>query len=156
MKMIRRKRLLVDKHVQGGLAVKLVFHWFCTLLAVVLLAFCWRLLTGPGGYAHRHLIAIGQQLTPVFIGSLLLLPMIIVDALRWSNRYAGPALRIRTALKTLASGQEIEPVVLRKNDFWSDAAEALNHLAERNGKLAQRRGVNEPNELDNEQTACPV
>ncbi len=156
MKMIRRRQLLVDGRVQGGLATKLVFYWLCTFLAVLLIAFCWRLLMGPRGDARHHLMGVSQQLIPVLIGSLLLLPMIVVDALRWSNRYAGPALRIRTALKTLASGQQIHPVVLRTNDFWSDAAEALNNLAERNGQLAHRHAANGPDEVESDHTACAV
>lgn len=156
MKIIRRKQLLVDGRVQGGLAAKLVFYWFCMLLAVLLIGFCWRLLTGPGGDARHQLLAVGRQLIPVLIGSLLLLPMLIVDALRWSNRYAGPALRIRTALKTLAQGQQIQPILLRKDDFWSDAAEALNQLAQRSGQLSQQRDENEPDGVESDQAACAV
>ena len=43
-------------------------------------------------------------------GALALLPLVVVDVLRLSNRFVGPLLRLRRSLRQLARGEYVEPI----------------------------------------------
>ena len=68
---------------------------------------------------------------PALIASVFLLPLIIMDCIRWSNRYAGPMVRLHGALTDLASGKHVEPLIFRKGDLWYEMAEQFNGISKR-------------------------
>jgi hypothetical protein len=74
-----------------------------------------------------------HHFAPYLIASGLLLPIVAHSAIRFSNRFAGPMVRIRRSLKQLAEG-EIPHVVFRENDFWTDVADDINKLAARQAR----------------------
>ena len=57
---------------------------------------------------------------------MLLMPIFLRDTLKLSNRFAGPMFRLRTALKTMSSGQVPGPIKFREGDFWLEAADDFN------------------------------
>lgn len=59
------------------------------------------------------------------------LPFAIFDLLRFSNRIAGPAYRLRHELSRLAAGDSVDPVIFRGDDFWQELADELNRLSAR-------------------------
>ena len=65
----------------------------------------------------------GVYCGPVVIVSLLLLPLVIFDMIRFSNRFVGPLLRLRRSMRQLARGQRVEPLKFRSNDLWQDLAD---------------------------------
>lgn len=131
----KRKKLVVNYKLQGTLAVKVSFYWFCYLLSVALIIFSWRLIGGEPGNSAGHFDAVLEQLKPVAFASVILLPMIIMDVLRWSNRFAGPAFRLNRALDDLAAGREVDRIKFRDADFWQEAAESFNTIAQRLDRL---------------------
>jgi hypothetical protein len=68
---------------------------------------------------------------PALIASMLVLPIVVVDVVRLSNKFAGPVHRMRRTIKQLADGRVVEPVCLRKEDFWYDFAEDFNRALAR-------------------------
>ena len=126
-----RKRLLVDRLVQGALLGRVVLYWFSCLVMIGLMLVCWNLMTGPARPFYRQLDEVWFQNGPALVASLFLLPMILMDVLRFSNRFAGPMVRVRRALDALAQGEPIEPLRFRDADFWHDVAEQINKVAER-------------------------
>jgi hypothetical protein len=63
--------------------------------------------------------------------SLILLPIVMIDVVRMSNRFVGPVVRLRGALNELAETGHTGPVVFRDNDYWHELAVDFNRVAER-------------------------
>ncbi len=71
------------------------------------------------------------QFGPAAVASILLLPIIIIDVIRVSNRFCGPMQRLRGAMRQLAAGEHVRPVHFRDNDFWQELAEEFNAVIAR-------------------------
>jgi hypothetical protein len=133
MNRCRRTLFLVDRKVQGSLITRTVLYWFFCLFSVSLMLLCWESLVGP----RRSFFVIAGELLhrygPAFLASLVLLPIALMDVIRLSNRFVGPARRLGESLHTLAEGGDIQPVHFRDNDFWQEMARDLNRVS---GRLA--------------------
>ena len=64
----------------------------------------------------------------VLTASLLVICVAAVLALFHSHRVAGPTIRLRSCMESLARGENIPPVRLRAGDQFTDLAEALETL----------------------------
>ena len=127
-----RKQLYVDKKVQTALVARVVFYWFVCMASVSLLVCLWELVAGGlSGTAIDHLRSALYKLLPAVVASALVLPLLIVDILKLSNRFAGPLVRFRRALDELAAGRSVEKLSFREGDFWQEMADQLNAVAER-------------------------
>ena len=62
--------------------------------------------------------------------SLLVLPIVFWDSIRFSHRIAGPVKRLGNDFKRLVDGEAVHPIKLRKNDFCHELAENFNRLIE--------------------------
>jgi hypothetical protein len=124
-----RRRLFVDPKVQGALLVRTVLYYIYSLLTVSLMVLCWRVLTNPVQPFATHLQEMWQQFGPAVIASLLVVPLMVFDTLRLSNRFAGPLVRLRRSIQELAKGQEVPPIYFRGHDFWQQFADDFNALS---------------------------
>jgi hypothetical protein len=131
MAKFKRTRLFVDTKVQGALLFRAVWYWVACVLAAALILLNWRMITGPVRPFYSQFDDLWFHFGPVFLASLLLLPIIAFDSVRLSNRFVGPVLRIRRTLRALAQGEHVEPIRLRDNDFWQDLADEVNAVSER-------------------------
>lgn len=131
MAKFKRKQLFVDAKVQGALLVRAIWYWVACVLAAALILLNWRMMTGPVRPFFSQFDELWFHFGPVFLASLLLLPIIAFDSVRLSNRFVGPVLRIRRALRALSRGEIVRPIRLRDNDFWHDLADEVNAVAER-------------------------
>lgn len=123
-----RRKFFVDAQVQGWLITRALLYWFCCLISIALMMSCWIAWhERPASSAELFRMTFTKA-TPAFLGSLLLLPVVVLDCLRLSNRFAGPMVRMRRAMKQLASGEQVAPVKLRQGDFWFDFAEDFNRV----------------------------
>ena len=124
-----RKRFFVDYRVQGALVVRVVLYWLTCLLTVMLLLLGWRMAAGPVRPLNSQLRELWTIFEPVAVASLLLLPVVIFDLLRVSNRFAGPMFRLRKSLRELAQGKPVAAVQFRQGDFWQELADDFNTVA---------------------------
>ncbi len=131
MARIKRRQLYVDRKVQGGLILRTVIYWFFCLISIVLLLTCWTVLTGPRQTAGDLFAGLWFRYGPALVASIILLPIVVVDCARFSNRFAGPIFRLRRCLRRLADGEHVGPIHFRENDFWQDMPVAFNHIARR-------------------------
>jgi hypothetical protein len=139
-----RKQFFVDPRVQGGLVWRLILYWMLCLAATTTILLCWRMITGPARVFYTHFDDMWFHYGPALIVSLLLLPLVIVDVIRYSNRFAGPMLRLRRSMRDLARGEHVEPLHFRNGDFWHDFAEEFNAVAARVEQTTVRRDQSEP------------
>ena len=126
-----RKHLFVDSKVQGALVSRVILYWVVCLVTITLMLLCWRIVTGPARMFYTHFNDMWFYYAPALIASFLLLPLIVVDIIRLSNRFVGPLLRLRRSMRELADGEYVEPIEFRDDDFWHDLAEEFNGVLRR-------------------------
>jgi hypothetical protein len=131
-----RKHLFVDPKVQGALVLRVILYWFVCLITITLMLLCWRILTGPARMFYTHFDDLWFFYGPAAVASVLLMPLVIVDVVRLSNRFTGPMLRVRRSMRALARGEQVEPIRFRNGDFWQEFADEFNALAARCRHLA--------------------
>jgi hypothetical protein len=126
-----RKQLFVDPKVQGALVARVALYWIVCLATITLMLLCWRIVTGPARLFYTHFDDMWFSYGPALVASFLLLPLVIVDIIRVSNRFAGPMLRLRRSMRQLARGEYVEPLEFRGADFWHEFAEEFNAVRAR-------------------------
>ncbi|MGD0656141.1 MAG: hypothetical protein ABSA16_17530 [Thermoguttaceae bacterium] len=133
-----RKRLFVDPKVQGALIARVVLYWVACLITIALMLLCWDIINGPARVFYMHFDDMWFYYGPPAIASCLLLPLVIVDIIRLSNRFVGPLLRLRRSMRALARGENVEPIEFRGGDFWHDLADEFNAVRARIRQLSAR------------------
>lgn len=145
-KKVLRKRFFVDRKVQGALIARVVMYWIVCLITIALMLLCWQIVTGPARIFYTHFNDMWFFYGPAAIASFLLLPLVIVDLIRISNRFVGPLVRLRRSMRSLARGEEVEPMEFRDSDFWQEFADEFNALRARIEKLSARAKSESENE----------
>ena len=131
----KRTKQLIDPKVQGTLIFRVVVYWvLCTfgifsLLASVPVVVCTLGLNDPPP-ASQLVYQTWVNFWPAVCASLLMLPLVVIDVLRVSNRFAGPAFKMRRALRDLANGKDVEELRFREKDFWRDFADEFNRVSQ--------------------------
>ena len=126
-----RKRSFVDYRVQGALVVRAVLYWLTCLVTMTLLLLAWHMIMGPVRPLKAHLTELWTLYGPVAVASLVLLPGVIFDLVRLSNRFTGPMFRLRRSMHDLAQGKPVAAVQFRQGDFWREFADDFNTVATR-------------------------
>jgi len=126
-----RKQLFVDPRMQGALVLRVALYWIVCLITISLMVLCWRVFTQPAAMFATHVDQMCSSLGPALVASLLVLPLIAIDVIRLSNRFAGPMLRLRRNMRALARGEAVQPIEFRQDDFWREFAEDFNALVAR-------------------------
>ena len=126
-----RKHIFVDAKVQGALVLRVAVYWVFCLLTLTLMLLCWRILTGPARLFYTHFDDMWYYYGSAVVASFLLLPIVLVDIVRLSNRFAGPLIRLRRSMRALARGEEVQPIHFRGSDFWQEFADEFNAIAAR-------------------------
>lgn len=136
-----RKQLFVDRRVQGALMVRTASYWLYCLLTLTLLTLCWRIANSDPQPFQSHVAALKADFAPAALGSLILLPIVLIDVLKLSNRFTGPMFRVRRLMTQLARGEAVPPLKFRDGDYWNEFADDFNAVAARlrelEAKLAQ-------------------
>ncbi len=127
----QRRQLFVDPQVQGALVLKTVLYWITCVVAIALMVLCWRIVTGPARMFYTHFDEMWFHFGPALVASFLILPLVVYDILRMSNRFCGPLFRLRRSLRALARGEPVEPISFREGDFWPEIAQEFNALLAR-------------------------
>jgi hypothetical protein len=139
MTKIKRSQKFVDTSVQGTIMLRTAIYWLFCMAALSLVMLLWRVITEPAQPFAAHLVRMWAEHAPVFLASLFLLPILLIDAVALTNRFAGPALRLRRAMRQLADGEPVEPVRFRKRDFWHEFSEDFNRVVARTEGLTDNR-----------------
>jgi methyl-accepting chemotaxis protein len=131
----KRRQLFVDSTLQGALLSRCVLYWGMCLAAVFVSLLCWDLVVGPTQVFYTRVENTWFKYAPAMLFVAALTPVMAFDFLRMSNRFAGPMIRLRRAMRDLGQGERVEPVVLRRNDFWRDFSDEFNSVVLRMRKL---------------------
>lgn len=124
-----RKRLLVDPKVQVALVLRIFLYWAVCLLTVGTILFALWIATGSIRTLCPEFDSPWILGIPASLACLTVLGLIVVDMLRLSNRFVGPLVRLRRAMRALASGERVETLDFRDSDFWQEIAREFNAAA---------------------------
>ncbi len=72
---------------------------------------------------------------PAIVVSCLFLPIVLLDNMRFSNRLAGPLLRLRKSLKKLADGDDVSDLHFRPGDYLIESSSHFNQINSRMKQL---------------------
>ena len=128
----KRRQKLVDPEVQGGVLRKIAIHWVLFFICNALAMMIWiRLFEQPDADWGQTLGDTLLRFLPFFIITMALIPAFVWDTLKLTNRFAGPILRLRSALADASAGRAVSPLHFRNNDFWQEIAENFNCVMRR-------------------------
>jgi hypothetical protein len=131
----RRERLFVDPKVQGLLLMRVVTYWFVAVFAIALLIGYQVYLDGGSSPVFFKLKQVLSHFEPALIAALCILPVIMLDCLRVTSKFAGPLVRLRKEMRNLADGKDVEHLVFRKNDLYDELTDEFNRLTDQVEKL---------------------
>ena len=148
----RRRKRIVDRQFQLGLAVRLLLVLTILFAAGLLLAFA------PSYYvlatkndlkslepAAAEFLVLHKRILPAALFSLA---GIFLYAIFFSHRIAGPLYRINAILRALIEDRDPPIVKFRDDDFFQPTAALLKELSEKmrtsRGTAAPRPGGNPP------------
>jgi hypothetical protein len=131
MKRHSRNRLFIDPQVQGMLMLRCLGYWAAMLMTITVLLITWRSMSGPAKIFYEHFDELWHQYQMPFMATLFLMPLVLFDIAKLSNRFVGPMIRLRRALREMAHGEPIRLIHFRAGDYWSEVADEFNGVAAR-------------------------
>lgn len=151
-KRTQRRIYLVEHDVQGGLIKKAACYWLLSLAVVGSLNVLGWIFVAPGVdvlvQLRQHLPSLFGTLVVALVSSLVVLPVLLYDLTKYTNRFAGPIYRLQRGMNDVAEGKFVAPMVFRDGDSWQDLADSFNRIVARLEVLEQRQSVDEFVEFD--------
>lgn len=126
----RTKRLYVEPKVQGVLARRVIFHFIMFIVVGAMVGLFLQFLGDPFKPVKAHIKAFWSQSGPYVVALLCMIPVFIKDTLALTHRMAGPIVRLRGHLRSLADGEDVPPLKFRDGDFFSDVPPLFNEMME--------------------------
>ena len=87
------------------------------------------------------LASLWASYSAAILASLVLLPLIVWDMIRFSHRVVGPLIRLEREMQRLAEGESVRPLRFRENDYWHGLAKRFNGLRARHIELKHKARV---------------
>lgn len=143
----QRKRYFIDPAVQAGLMKRLVVYIGASMIFFTMpIAFA-KTVMHPEIMFTEHVLTVYATHWPILLMMIAFLPFALNDAVRFSNRFAGPIYRMRCELKRFENRQPMNRIKFRKRDFWHDLADSMNMVSDRIAELEKEL---EESQLENE------
>lgn len=117
----KRKVKFVDREVQGALLRRIILHWLAFIVVSFVSVTMLQILVGDPNLTVAEKIGVAWGQYALFgVVLISLLPAFLLDSLRLSNRFAGPIMRLRRALRQVADGETVAELKFREGDFWKE------------------------------------
>jgi hypothetical protein len=135
----QRGTRIVEGKVQGELLRRVCLHWSLFFLLSLSLTVGLNILTSDPNVPLMNQVVnvLALNFWP-FLVLVALLPYFLVDTVRLSSSFAGPIVRLRRSLESLAQRGDTTPLAFREGDFWVSAADAYNAVVDRQMRLQDR------------------
>ena len=130
MKHRKRKQLFVDKEVQTAIMKRVMCYWLACIAFFSLMIWCYECLARPDQMFYEHVGPMFRRLLPVYVTMLALLPFLLYDSIRFSNRFCGPLQRVMNELDDYAKTGQVSRITFRDNDFWQTLADRISTVIE--------------------------
>lgn len=125
----KRKQNYVDTKVQGSLLRRIIMHW-CIFFVVAFIATVamQALLGDPAQSMSQRIAQKSGDMMLLGVVLLAIFPAFLLDTIRFSNRFAGPIVRLRRGLRELAENGTTNDLAFRDEDFWIEMANEFNRV----------------------------
>jgi hypothetical protein len=90
---------------------------------------------------REHLPSLFGMLVMAIVCSLMVLPVLLYDLSKHTNRFAGPIFRLKRHLQELAEGKSVAPLSFREGDYWMEIAESFNGVLRKLQELERNQEV---------------
>jgi hypothetical protein len=132
MKKFERITNFVDSGVQGALVKRILMHWI-SFFAITAVCFVMlhSLLGNPDIPFMERISSTVSEFSLLGILMLATLPAFVLDTIRFSNRFVGPIMRLRRAMRELLDKGHTDPLKFRGEDFWKEVADDFNQVMAR-------------------------
>ena len=127
----KRNKLLIDRGVQGALIRRMLIHWFSLLFLFFALMFVLNLRASPNPSVSSSFAYVWNDYGSFFLLMIVLLPAVLLDTVKLSNRFVGPIVHFRKAINQLVAGDKVEKLRFRGRDFWHDISDGFNQVIDR-------------------------
>ena len=147
----RRSRRFVHPRIQMALVLQSLRQWSLFLLALV--GMLWGLEYFTHGAQLSALECLGKMWGRFGVALVVLIPLlpaIIYDSIRISNRFVGPLVRLRNAMQRASRGEKVAPLECRRNDIAEDFFKAFNEMLPRVRQGEERENEHEHEKLEDE------
>ncbi|MEJ7594325.1 MAG: hypothetical protein WKF77_22540 [Planctomycetaceae bacterium] len=131
--MVKRWRLkkLINWSIQGPIVVRLIVHFLAYNAATLcLLLVVYGVKVSLAAVADQAVSAapmtFWQQAAPVVICMLIMMPFMIWDLIKLTNRIAGPLFRFETLLSDFEKTGKLKAAALRDGDLLTDYQQRFN------------------------------
>lgn len=124
-----RKKLYVDE-LQMTIIVRTILQWYFYMSAILLVVCLGAVWMNPEELAIKYVFKSFVYFSPGVIASVILLPLVIYDMLKATNRIAGPVYRLRNEMNKLSSGSRVTALKFRDGDNFQGLAGDFNVIAE--------------------------
>ncbi len=121
----KRKKLFVDREVQTAILWRVALYWFSCIAFFSLMIWCYECLARPDQMFYEHFFPMIQRFLPVYVAMVLLLPFLLFDAIKFSNRFCGPLRRVVNELEGYSESGTMATLKFRDNDFWQSLADSV-------------------------------
>lgn len=152
-----RKKYFVDPQVQGALILRIVGYWTASFITVICMLLTWSILSsGSSSNFGERFSEMWDQFKLPLLAGILLLPLLVYDLVRMTNRFVGPLYRLRREMQILADGESPMRIQFRSDDFWQDIALDFNTIANRIECLERQARGESPTESVDPEVAAPI
>lgn len=134
----KRKKLFVNRGIQGAMSLRFGLYWVMYHICLWNGAFMYfflkaRLsqLTGSPGpmLSLSELYAVFlEEYLPITFAATLLLPVVVYELIRQTHRIAGPLVRFSHVMRDMIDGKTVQPVKLRDGDMLTDFEKLFNEF----------------------------
>jgi hypothetical protein len=125
----KRRQFRLDPAVRGEVARQSFYYWLAYLAATVTFLAAWIGVVDQPTTWESFWSRLNELALPALVGSTMLLPLVFLQSVRFSNRFSGPLYRIRKTLAALSRGETQDSVTLRKDDYWQELAGDIDRLS---------------------------
>ena len=137
----QRKKFLIDKNTQYGIARGIIAFWLTGILIVTSFPLLAMAVYGTLIAQRPTSFVVAELIDAAWfpcVTSLLFIPIGVWYSIRFSNRIAGPIFRINREMSRLNVGDASHEVWLRENDFFKPFGETYNATRDRILALEKR------------------
>ena len=140
----RRKKKVVSLSIQGAVTLRIVTHSILFVWSVFIVCLGMLYMLGPVENSESLDRIRTICLSAIGISTVVILPAIVYDSIKFGHRMAGPIVRFKNLLPKIGV-EKVEHVGLRKNDFWQDFPAEFNAMIDRVEALRQSAEMNSAN-----------
>ena len=128
-----RVKKLINWTVQGPIVTRLMVHFLAyntatLFLLLVVYGVKSSLAVIADSPASTEPITFWQQASPVVICMLVMMPFMVWDLMKLTNRIAGPLYRFECLLKEFGKTGKLRPAILRQGDLLTDYQNQFNEF----------------------------